>query len=92
MEIKLHLDEQSFSDTPTKTQLSNLLGDLISFQTKTAGAILAKEEYSITDEPMGLWLNALVALRRAKDAFDGVSTAGMAVANPQGMAQVPRRG
>ncbi len=84
MEIKLQLDAQNFSDTPTKTQLSNLLGDLISFQTRTAGAILAKEEYSITDEPMGLWLNAIVALRRAKDGFDGVSTAGIAQPRPQG--------
>jgi len=84
MEIKLNLDAQNFSDTPTKTQLSNLLGDLISFQTKTAGAILAKEEYSITDEPMGLWLNAIVALRRAKDGFDSVSTAGIAQPRPQG--------
>lgn len=84
MEINLNLPEQKFSDTPTKTQLSNLLGDLISFQTRLAGAILAKQEYSVTDEPMGLWLNAIVALRRAKDGFDGVSVAGMAQPRPQG--------
>ena len=82
MEITLHLPEQKFSDTPTKTQLTNLLNDLIKFQNACAGSLLAKSEYSITDEGIGLWLNAIVGLQRAKDAFEGKSVAGMPQPQP----------
>jgi hypothetical protein len=77
MEISLHLPEQKFTDTPTKTQLSNLLGDLIKFQTRLGGFLLAREDYAITDPSLATLLNATVKLKAAKDLFDGVSTANM---------------
>ena len=93
MEIKLHLDEQNFNDTPTKTQLSNLLGDLVDFQTKLGGLLLAKGDYAITDQSLASLLNTTVQLRAVKDLFDGVSRAGMAEPQPQNVTPMqPRRG
>jgi len=77
MEIKLHLPEQDFNDTPTKTQLSNVLNDIITFQTRLGGFLLARGDYAITDQSLATLLNATVQLKAAKDLFDGVSTAGM---------------
>ena len=91
MEIELHLPEQKFSDTPTKTQLSNLLNDIITFQTRLGGFLLARGDYAITDQSLATLLNATVQLKAAKDLFDGVSTAGMPQPQPRGPQPVPGR-
>lgn len=91
MDIKLHLPEQDFSDTPTKTQLSNLLGEIITFQTRLGGFLLARGDYAITDPSLATLLNATVQLKAAKDLFDGVSTANMAQPGGGGPQRVPGR-
>lgn len=84
MEIKLHLPEHSFNDTPTKTQLDNCLGDIVNFLNKTAGAYLASGEYSVADQSLTAFLNATVQLKGAKELFSGNSNAGLAVPQPGG--------
>lgn len=90
MEITLHLPEQKFNDTPTKTQLDNLLNDIILFQTKLGGALLARGDYAITDQSLAAFLNATVQLKGAKDLFAGVSQAGTPQPQP-GPTRVPSR-
>jgi hypothetical protein len=91
MEINLHLPEVSFSDRPTKTQLTNALNDHINFWNKIAGSLLASGDYAVTDQSLATLLNATVQFKAAKDLFDGVSTAGMAAPNPN-VSQMQRRG
>lgn len=82
MEIKLHLPEHSFNDTPTKTQLDNCLADITTFLNKVCGGYLASGEYSVADQPLGALLNATVQLKGAKELFAGNSNAGLAIPRP----------
>lgn len=90
MEITLHLPEQTFNDRPTKTQTSNLLQDLIVFQNKVLGSLLATGDYAVTDPWIAQAFNATVQLKAAKDVLDGVSQAGMPQAQA-GSRAVPGR-
>ncbi len=82
MEITLHLPEIKFNDRPTKSQASNMLNDIILFQTKVLGSLLATGDYTITDQWIAQAFNAVVQLKAAKDMLDGVSTAGAARPQP----------
>jgi hypothetical protein len=90
MEITLSLPKHEFNDTPTKTQLDNALGDIITFLNKVAGGYLANGEYTVADQPLAALLNATVQLRGAKDLFQN-NTAGLAVPRP-GPVSMPGRG
>lgn len=81
MEIKLHLPEQTFTDTPTKTQMDNCLRDIQQFLSSVAGAYLAKLEYVPSEAPMGALLQVTVQLKGTRDLFAGNSTAGLALPN-----------
>ena len=82
----LHLPEMSFKETPTKTQLINCLRDVQTFLGRLGGSLIADGSYSIADQPMGVLLNASVALKQSADLFEaGPNAAGLAVpgAGPQ---------
>lgn len=84
MEVKnLHLDEISFSEAPTKTQLVNLLQDIHKFLGRVGGALILEGSYTIADQPLGQMLNGSIQLKAAADGFEaGPSAAGLAVPAP----------
>ncbi len=90
MEVKnLELEAISFSDAPTKSQLTNALRDIHNFVGRMGGSLLMDGSYTIGDQAVGVMLNASVMLKQAADLFDaGPNAAGLAV--PQGGPQVVR--
>lgn len=91
MEITLHLPEQKFNDRPTKSQTSNMLHDIVTFQNKVLGSLIAAGDYTVTDPWIAQAFNATVQLKAAKDMLDGVSTAGMPQPQPGRPQAVPGR-
>jgi hypothetical protein len=86
----LHLSEISFKETPTKSQLVNALRDIQTFLGRVGGSIIADGSYSIADQPVGVLLNASVALKQSADLFEaGPNASGLAV--PGGGPQVVGR-
>lgn len=84
MEFKdLELEAVSFKDTPTKTQVVNMLRDIQKFLTRIGGVLIVDGSYSIGDEPVAILLNATIQLRAAADKFEaGPNQSGLAVPNP----------
>lgn len=84
MEVKnLELAAISFTAAPTKTQLTNALREIHGFLGKVGGSLLMDGSYSIADQPLGVMLNAAVALKQSADLFDqGPNVAGLATPMP----------
>jgi hypothetical protein len=88
----LHLDEQTFKDTPTTTQMVNLLRDLHKFLSRCGGMLIASNSYAIGDNPIGAMLNGAIQLKAAADMFEqGPNAAGLAVPQPMAGPQAVRR-
>jgi hypothetical protein len=59
-----------------------MLADIINFQNRIYGSLLATGDYTVTDQWIAQAFNANVQLKAAKDMLDGVSTAGAARPQP----------
>lgn len=79
MEIKLAAIE--FNRAPTKTQLENAVRDIGIFLNKAIGSMLAEGEFSVTEQFVGVSLNAIVQLKQAQDVMAG--NANLAVPQPR---------
>jgi hypothetical protein len=88
----LELDKISFSEAPTKTQLTNLLRDIHRFLSQLGGVLIASEAYTIADPPMGAMLNGAIQLKAAADQFEaGASQQNLVHAMPAPPAQMRRQ-
>lgn len=92
MEVKdLKLDEISFKEAPTKSQIVNTLADIEKFLNKMGGSLLMEGTYCMGDPAVGALLNGIMHIRSAKDAFEnGPNATGLALPQPQPM-PMPRR-
>ena len=90
MDVKdLHLDAIDFNQSPTKSQLVNLLRDIHGFLGRVGGSLILDGAYSVADPPLGAMLNATIQLKAAADQFEaGPNASGLAL--PQ-QAPGPRR-
>lgn len=80
--IVLHLDEQNFSEVPTRTQTSNLLRDMSKFLNNIAASLVIDEQYMASDPQCGEIFNAATKLKAVADFIDNPqSNAG--IARPQ---------
>lgn len=99
MELKIKFDAQDWSErTPTKSQLTNMLGDLSTFLNNLGGALLATGEFHIAEQegppqanPVASLLNMAGAAKQAQALFGGNSTSGIAIPQPGGPRAVPGR-
>ena len=91
--IELKLSEIHFTDTPTKTQLSNMCRDLCRFLNNVGAALIVDEVHMANEPQCGELLNMATKLKALADFIDnpsGQSNSGLAVpmSGPQPM---PRR-
>lgn len=79
----LKLEAINFTTAPTKTQIVNTLRDIHTFLGRMGGVLVADGSYSIADQPLGVMLNASVALKQSADLFEaGPNASGLAVPQP----------
>ena len=90
MEVKdLKLDEISFSQPPTRTQIVNMLRDIHRFLSRVGGCVIQSEEFTVADQAVGAMLNATIQIKAASDVFEaGPSQQGLVHAMPAPSAQM----
>ena len=81
----LKLDAIEFSSAPTEDEVIKTIQDIELFLTKVSGVLFAAGKYSVMDQSqkMQKLFGALVAMKGAREAFQGISN----IAQPQLMPQ-----
>jgi hypothetical protein len=88
--MELKLEAIAFTSAPTKTQLENAVRDIGTFLNKAVGAMLAEGHFTVTEQFIGVSLNAIVQLRQAQDAIAGQANLALPQPGRPPMQMVPR--